>query len=334
MKHLFPHSLCYSLFLLLIGCSGNGSEKEELPVTVVEGYLVGSSEGIVELLDRLGGFTYADSVLAKDTLEEGRFHLQFREKDPGYFRLKTPSGGIMLYLSPGDSLSVNRDDQGDYRFKGSGSIENRYIRKRKLFRDSIGREQDSIFKSKKPEFLKGLKARKKAVRSFRRAFFREHQERLGEHFQKLERMRDRVDHAIMRFSYPDIYEYEHPNDSLSLAPSYWHFLDSMNMNDTMMLEVPEYLSFAYDVANKYTLDNKGEQKNMGYREMLFKTILKEFEGKVEEAVLTYFILEQIRYTEKEVQGSLLERYRKHVKDPRMKRFVERKLRSKRKEPSL
>lgn len=334
MKHLLPYSFFLFGALLISSCSEVPSDNEGARTTIVEGALIGNGEGEVQLLDRKGCFTYADSIVAKDSLEKGRFRVRFQKERSGYLRFETPSEGIMLYLHPGDSLFVNRDAHGNYRFRGQGKYPNRYIRMRKAFKDSLGRVQDTIFQARKADFLKGLKERRNAMHSFRKAYFRKHKGRLGDRFRKLERSRDKVDFALMRFSYPDIYSYEHPNDSIELSPAYWNFLDSMDMNDTLLLQVPEYLSFAYDVANRYTLENRGHQKNMTYREMLFQTILEEFQGKVKDALLTYFVLEQLRYGEKKIRGSLMERYRQHVKHPYMERFVEQQLKEKEAKPSL
>lgn len=326
---------CLSFFLLLFtACSEETSENDSPATTIVEGSIVGSGEGTVELLDRKGCFTYLDSILAKDSLEKGLFRMRFQKKQLGYLRLEFPSDGIMLYLSAGDSLVVHRDAKANYRFEGKGSIPNQYLRNKKHFKDSMDRVQDTIFQAGKVDFLNALEERRKACRSFRRTYFEKRKDGSGDYFQKLERSRDKVATAVMRFSYPDIYRYEHPNDSIEFTSSYWSFLDSIDMNDPLMLQVPEYLSFAYDVANKYTLDNKSEKKSMGYLEMLFETIVDEFDGKVKEALLTYFILEQLRYGEKGVKKALMERYRDQVEDSFMKRTVERKIRNKGGRPSF
>lgn len=316
------------LSLFFEACSSGPEEeakKEEVGPTVVEGSIGTHSEGELLLKKRKGLFTYEDSTVGKSDLEKGKFHISFDLKGAGYLALEDPTGGLLLYLRPGDSLVVRKGLEGPYRFEGSGAPANEYIQKKRRFRDSLGRKNDSLFEVEKEEFEKAFKERKQAYRSFHEMYANEADMDHGERFKELERLRDRIELAILKFSYPDIYLYENPNDTVSFPQEHWDFLDSMDLNDPMFLHVPDYLSFAYDVANKYTLDNKGEQRNMSYREMLFRTIQEEFEGEVEEALLTYFILEQTKYAPERVMDSFLERYRKVVDDPRKRAFVERKL---------
>lgn len=290
----------------------------------------GVKEGVVRVRKRIGPFTYTDTVLAEDSLENGKFHLRFRKKDTGYLNLEDPSEENLLYLRPGDSLYLQKGLHEKLHFQGEGAAPNRYIRDRKKFQDSLGRSNRSLFTEEKKAFLKALNAQKKAYRSFRKEKMKERGIPKDALFRKIERARDRIDLALIRFSYPDIYRYEHPNDSIKFSSSYWNFLDSLDLNDTLFLKVPEFLNFAYDVANKYTLENKGEQKSMSYREILFRTIQEEFKGRVKEVLLTYFILEQINYAKEEVRKELLKDYRKEVGDPFMKKYVREELKKSKK----
>lgn len=316
------------LTLFFWACSSEPEEeakKEVTGPTIVEGSIGTHSEGELLLKKRKGLFTYEDSTVGKSNLEKGKFHISFDLKKASYLALEDPTGGLLIYLRPGDSLFVRKGLEGPYRFEGTGAVANEYIQKKRGFRDSLGRKNDSLFEVEKEDFEKAFKERKKAYRSFHKKNAHGSDVELGERFKKLERLRDRIELAILKFSYPDIYLYENPNDTVSFTQEHYDFLDSMDLNDPMLLHIPDYLSFAYDVANKYTLDNKGEQRNMSYREMLFRTIQEEFEGEVEEALLTYFVLEQSKYAPERVMDSFLERYRKAVDDPRKRAFVERKL---------
>ncbi len=324
---LFRSVLFLTAALILAGCGGaeeKSSEEEEISPIVLEGTVSGVKNGRVQLRQRIGPYTYADEQMAKDSIEQGRFRMSFRKEEPGYVSFVDSTQEILLYLFPGDSLRVRKSLEGSFSFEGKGAVRNRYIQKRKRFQDSIAQSQGNIFDHKKDTFLQLLEEREKIFKTFRERHFESKGEKLEERFKRLERLRDRIDLGIIRFSYPDIYRYENPNDSIDIGKKYWSFLDSMDLSDPLLLHVPQYLSFAYDVANKYTLDNKGEQKSMSYREILFRTIVDEFRGKVKEAVLTYFMLEQIRYSKGRGGQDLLERYRKEVDDPEMESFVEKK----------
>lgn len=318
----------FSLFILLASCGGEKKkkEKEGSGPTILEGKFDEASKGQVRLKERKGVFTYEERVVAESPIQDGRFRLSFDPDSLGYVSFQEPNGSILLHLRPGDSLFVRKGPRGGYSFEGKGSARNEYIQKRKLFHDSLKGGADTLFNSGKKAFKRALEERKKAFRAFRRKHFEAGSSPgLGERFQKLERMRDHIDLAILNFSYPDIYRYENPNDTVEFTDAHWAFLDSMDLNDPLLLKVPEFLSFAYDVANKYALENRREEQEMGYAEILFRTIREEFEGKVRDALMTYFILERKRYAPKGVEGSFLDRYKDSVRDPRMRSYVEKKL---------
>jgi hypothetical protein len=291
-----------------------------------------SNEGRVELRGRKAPFTYAEQVIARDTLKEGRFHLKFRQEDLGFLTFQDPDGRDRIYLEAGDSLVLRKSVQGELRFEGRGALRNRYLRKENAFKDSLGRVQDSLFKKDKAYFLEKLRERRKAYKGFRKRHFRK-KDGYGDRFKELIEARNEIEIALMKFSYPDIHRYEHPNDSLELSDDYWTFMDTIEMNDTLLLDVPEFLGFAYDVANKYALENKGRQKNKSYRQMLFQTILDEFEGDVKDALLTYFMLEQLRYNEERVKEGFWKAYRVEISDTTMLDFVEKKIRREKDRPS-
>lgn len=291
-----------------------------------------TDEGKVELRDRRAPFTYAERVIARDTLKDARFRLKFRQEDLGFLTFQAPDGRDRLYLEAGDSLVLRKSVQGELHFEGRGALRNRYLRKENAFKDSLGRVQDSLFKKDKAYFLEKLRERRKAYKDFRKRHFRK-EDGYGDRFKELVGARNEIEIALMKFSFPDIHRYEHPNDSLELSEDYWTFMDTLEMNDTLLLDVPEFLGFAYDVANKYALANKGRQKNKSYRQMLFRTIVDEFEGEVKDVLLTYFMLEQLRYNEERVKEGFWEAYREEVSDTAMLDFVDKKLQKEEDRPS-
>lgn len=329
---LAGRDLFLPLFLLaFLACDRGGEEEKRVPSTVLEGILSSADEGRVELRGRKAPFTYMKEVIARDSLKEGRFRMKFRKEELGFLSFRGPGGTDELYLEPGDSLVLRKGLHGDLDLEGKGASRNRYIQEEASFKDSLGRAQDSIFKKGLEHFLDKLKERRRAYKAFRKRNFRDHG--IEKRFEESIEARHEIELALMKFSYPDIYRYEHPNDSLQLSEDYWAFMDTLEMNDTLLLDVPEYLSFAYDVANKYALENRGQQRNKSYREMLFRTILDEFEGEVKDVVLTYFMLEQLRYNEERVKGSFMKVYRKEVSDSAMVRFVEKRLQNEEDPPS-
>ncbi len=279
-------------------------------------------------MDRVAPFTYEDTVLASDSLEKGEFTLRFRKASLGYGVFKDGSGETMLFLKEGDSLFMKKGLHGEWDIEGKGAQRNRYLRRRASFRDSLAQIQGNIFSLEKEEFLEAIEERRKAFKDFRSSQFSSGNEELLEpSFKRLEKLRDQVDLALTRTSYPVIYQHENPLDSLHLSKDYWNFLDSMDLDDPRLLEVPQFLNFAYSLANKYTFENKGKKRSMAYRQMLYGTIEEEFKGKVRNAVLTYFMLEQIRYSDEGVDEKLLKRYQEDVDNERMLSYVKKRSRS-------
>lgn len=312
-------------FFALMGCKGEGHKEERVPSTVLKGRFSGFDEGVVKLKRRKGSFTYQEESIAKDSLEKGRFRMEFRKGELGFVSLEGPKEKVPLYLEAGDSLIFRKRMHGELHFEGDGASRNRYLQEEKAFKDSLGRVQDSLFKKNLSHFLEKLEERREAHKAFRKRSFKKEEGQLGQRFKKLIKARNRIEWVLMKFSFPDIYRYEHPNDSLELPSGYWDFMDTLDLNDSLLLGIPEYLSFAYDVANKYTLENKGEQKNKSYREILFQTILEEFKGKNRDALLTYFMLEQLRYDQKKLKQEFWDPYREHVEDTAMLHFVEKRM---------
>lgn len=319
--------------VLLGACSGSEAD-ERPPVTVLEGNVPENECDRIELKDRIAPYTYTDSSLAEDPCKGGSFKLRVRKKELGYLELSgIGPENVELYLEAGDSLVLQKGYREAVEFEGKGAARNLFLKQQQAFKDSLSMTQDSIFHREKEAFLKGLEKRRAAYKAFRKRRFKSSEQLYGERFKELVRSRDRIDLAYMRFSYPDLYEYNNPNDTVSFGKDYWGFLDAIDLSDTLLLQVPEYLSFAYDVANKYALENKGQQTNASFRELLFRTILDEFKGKARDVLLTYFMLEQQRYREKGVPQDLWERYRKEIGDPSMLEFVEKRIKKGKEEAS-
>ncbi len=201
--------VAYFFSLLLVAClSGTSQQKSQMV------YLNGTikqyhNEMTVEDMSELKDLMLPDGARTFLPDSNGKFAVQFKLASPNYFRI----GRNILYLSPGDNLTVNlnynRADSAS--FTGTHSAENEYLRNTPFPKGGSFLEGGSALKTSPEETIDAI-----ILAAERRIAALKAYKNISQAFRELEQARVKADiiNSISMIKVYFIYEHKLKGDSL------------------------------------------------------------------------------------------------------------------------
>ncbi len=255
---------------------------------------------------------------------------------PQYFKGKYGQLEHLLYLSPGDSLTLEAkgtDYLSTLNFSGQGAKINNYlVDKKKTVRKWKSVTEEQLEPKDTLSFKKRIKVLRKELKALRTELRERSDDDIPRAFLEKEGKRDLIIWGRKKFLYPNRYRYETGNDTIDFSSEYWSFLENIPLDDPKNLYIPGFLEFSYSMAKRAALEENipGERgkKTSTYPFVLFNSIEKKFSGRVKEALLTHFIL---KFGKKRERGesmdliTLWQQYRKTIENPALKRYVKKRI---------
>ncbi len=323
----------FSVLLLLLLAGGcTPSTPPEKPV-YLHGRILQSDQPKITFLTQKHPYSYEDTILAHVLLDgEGHFRTSFPMRKSTYARFSYGDITRTIYLTPGDSLQMNMNTENPDKtlwFDGKGAVPNNYLQDRRSLLATLDKEHSFGIEMDTANFQDIVDIKHAMLREFHDKYFEKHPN-VPEQFIELEEQRSTFTWARRKFSYPNIYKYQTNNDSIVFSEEYWNFLNEIDLNDPRNLDIPVFLKFAYDVANKFALDLKENRsrRSISYRELLFRTIRDDFNGEVRNALLTYFMLQQLEFGSQKQNEHLMKQYKKTIRDEEQLGYIQRKMKGK------
>lgn len=257
----------------------------------------------------------SDSILISypENPLEARKHVAYAPlNDNGEFRLTLPlkqpvladleSGGegdgITLYLQPGDNLDVKfnaRDVVKTIKFKGKGEAENTYLREQEYeYEEDDGWQvlPDNIYLGEE-KFARFLDNRKKSQEKFLERYLAKHP--ISETFELYAKAQIEFTWANDRLTYPDLREQIVINEKrLALAPSYYNFLEQLNLNNPAAFISPVYNEFVNNYLEHLAAAANVKRTSEEYYYTLFNLAKTKLQGEARNLAQGQILLESCR----------------------------------------
>lgn len=241
MKFAF-WTLCACIFF---ACAPAGDETTEAPVAIT---------GTVEEMDDMPvSLAYVtklgdDKEVAADTVNAGAFSLEFAISEPALYRLNMGRNRIMVYLHPGDALTMTAsgsDFGGTLLFDGAGAKPNNYlaekVRKEKAY--NKGQEEPNIYKLDLDDFL----ARNNEIKDINTELYNQRfgQETPSDAFATFATTEIIADWAMRMANYPDYHEYYAGVEDFEVPESYYDYKSEITTSNPAALTSPKYRGYIY-----------------------------------------------------------------------------------------
>ena len=204
---------------------------------VLEGTVLNPENGYVELF-------WDDQQDSTSIDELGKFKFSIAADEGTYYRFKHGREHTTLYLEPGDSISLSIDPKEfdeSIVYSGLGAEKNNYLAKRYLLDEQISSEMRSIW-------LLPLEAFSEKIDSLTQLFEMPYSEfaklqKANASFLAIEKGKNQLFSAIAKMKYPRYHGYYAKKDDVDLPDDYYQFLNSIDVNDTVWRQVPEFESY-------------------------------------------------------------------------------------------
>jgi len=233
----------------------------------------------------------------------GKFIINIDIEKPGYYTFFHGRETASLYLSPGDSinLKLNTDEFDEtLSFDGKGALANNYIIETYLLNEKLGIDYREIYKLEKIDFLSKIDSVYKILNKRLDEFIGKN-EGFDDYFITMEKNKLLYKKASLKIKYPEAFKYYTKIDSLDLGEDFNDYINELNLNDSNLLELPEYTSFL----NSYIKDKVNKlleedtilaQKDNGYMLAKMQVIQNTFtDYNIKESMLYDLIYQQLRY---------------------------------------
>ncbi len=289
------------LFLVLISFFACKNKVEKAPNTaVLKGIIENQLGDFITISHKVGLEKITDTARVDST---GKFILKIDIKKPGYYTFFHGRETASLYLSPGDSinLKLNTDEFDEtLSFDGKGALANNYIIETYLLNEKLGIDYREIYKLEKNNFISKIDSIYKILNKHLEEFIGKNED-FNDYFISMEKNKLLYKKASLKIKYPESYKYMTKNDSLDLGEDYNDYLNELNLNDSNLLELPEFINFLIsymkeEVNKLFEEDTILAKKDNGYMLAMIKVIQNTFtDHKIKEYLLYNLMYEQLRY---------------------------------------
>ncbi len=252
----------------------------------------------------------------------GSFIIDIGLNKPAYYTFHHGRETSAMFLSPGDSLklTLNPDEFDEtIKYEGKGSIINNYLAQSYLYNESLNVDYREIFKLDEIGFIAKIDSVYVAVKDNFEKFLEEN-EGLDDFFVNMERNKHLYKWAIQLNNYPSYHAYYAENDSFKVSDNYYDFYSKLNLNDSSLIELPEYINYLNGIVrNKteeiYEKDSVLQEQKNGYNETTLKVIESEFtDPKIKEQLLYSLMTKQVKYYGVEDIDKMMEVFKKNCKN--------------------
>lgn len=231
-----------------------------------------------------GGLSSADAQALRATLDEqGRFSFRFEADHPQEYTFKHGPEVAMLYLYPGDVLSLSLDTERfdeTLRYGGSGpGVKACQYLVADILDGERAESQDPWAFAQKGDteaFLSAVRAQRSRKEAFLRSFHG--QQDLEAHF--FQRVLDQIqfEEALARLNYPNVYAYLHGGEAIKLGKGYYGFLSELPTPSERLAALPAYHEYLQSYFS-YLAGQDSALSKLGYYEQLWQLAHAKLEGK-------------------------------------------------------
>ncbi|MBI5218404.1 MAG: TlpA family protein disulfide reductase [Bacteroidia bacterium] len=235
----------------------------------------------------------ADTVLLDS---QNNFKVKIRINEPGYYNFRHEYQFVNIYLKPGDSISLSLTSEkfkGNLKFSGNGAEENNCLAGMVLFNEKIGACYEKLFRADEKRFIVMSDSLRSLQQNYLENLIKTHKV-TDENFSNSEKAKLLYSSASLRLQYKCSYNTQ-PDNSEKLSDNFDTYLTALHLNDSNLLNLPEYTIFLAEYLRSTVEKESGMQDDLNIFKAKIQNITKVFrDKKVQEYLFYASFKEQMR----------------------------------------
>ncbi len=290
--------LLFIVVQLLSSCTTTETNTHN---TTISGTIERATDDYLKLYRYASGINYNFEIVdSVQITPAGQFNLALQIDAPFYGFLFNGIERTMIYLEPGDQLQLSADGHlfnPTLTYEGKGSAHNNYFAEIIRLESELDEQFNRGFDLTPGEFEANMQGWYSAISQFQDQYFSQHQ--VNDTFKLQQQLDVQYTSALTRIDYGSEYLYYGDNDTIDLPPSYWQFMDAIDLGNDLTLYSPQYIDLVYAICYHKAMDQKinplDEVSENGFYEALYQVIKTEAANQPREIILTKFLIEQVKY---------------------------------------
>lgn len=318
-----PFFLTIFTTIFIISCT---QEKKNIDTSVViSGKITNPKEKQV-FIEGVYENAFSDTL---PVAEDGTFHKHFDSLPQGYYHLLHGGEYTPIYLTAGDSIYISFDTKEfdeTMRYSGKGAEKNNFLAKVLLLQEEITKTgSKEIYSLNKEKFITKTDSIRKLLEHSLQQLL-DSVKTLPDNFVKYEKAKILYWWAEWRNSYPFMHKYLTGNDSLNLGEDYNSYLKELNINDSTLIDLPEYQNFLRNylqlkVSDAYKNDSILKKYKNPYTVIRYKLAKELFPTRIISQYLMYDILRYNETKDREMD-SLVDDFKKYCTNKKYVKEIE------------
>ncbi|MDH3650074.1 MAG: TlpA family protein disulfide reductase, partial [Saprospiraceae bacterium] len=297
----------------LLGCSDPSSPSTTIR-TILSGTINDPNSDVIRLI--------IDDKVLESKIQYDSFTMMLSLEKPGYQTLEYGQNQIPLYLEPDDKIHLSFDastGRNSIRFIGKGSESNNYLSSFHLFVEQEEPSEGMLFGLAETEFVGTVSMFRDNCLQFLQSYITNHHN-LDPHFFEKERARIWYKWGQYLIQYPTVRSYMSSNNEDPISPSYFHFQEELSMDESGLIDVPEYLNYVVNALQLEArhLSDAGMEENP--LKVAFDLIPQRISNQDVRNHCYYRIMEKIlRASQFQLCGELMRKYKQRNTDSNLRR---------------